>query len=251
MSEREIKEELKYYSARYYAKPFAEAGFLNYRNDLLNWYQIYNGVICHFHIISAGNRFPMLRHIWWIQPTYLPAILNPPAFGNKLDEYMEFSAFTSGFLHNTVEAGHFLNFPNLPQRGAEVLQEQLLPQMRQLNTREAVYIAKRKSITSDWEKLSPDTPRYVLITPEFADAALVMNDVEMYSYCINRLEKLAIPASLRFPPKENSIVYRSTKLLEAQLKALNGIEVEEYFELLKERKARFLKKYKLQDDYEL
>lgn len=80
---------------------------------------------------------------------------------------------------------------------------------------------------------------------------MVMNDVEMYSYCIDRLEKLAIPASLRFPPKENSIVYRSTKLLEAQLKALNGIEVEEYFELLKERKARFLKKYKLQDDYEL
>ena len=251
MSEREIKEELKYYSARYYAKPLAEAGLLNYRNDLLNWYQIYNGVICHFHIVSAGSRFPMLRHIWWIQPTYLPAILNPPAFENKLDEYMEFSAFKSRYFHNTVEAGHFLNFPNLPQRGAEVLHEQLFPQMLQLNTREAVYFAKRESITSDWEKLNPDTPRYVLITPEFADAALVMNDVEMYSYCIDRLEKLAIPASLRFPPKENSIVYRSTKLLEAQLKALNGIEVEEYFELLKERKARFLKKYKLQDDYEL
>lgn len=251
MKEREIKEELRYYSAQYYAKSLTIAGFVNYRNDLLNWYKFYNGVICHFHIACFDPVFTMLLLAWWIQPSYLPAILNPPVLWKRFDEYMRFSQERWLCMENTVEPGHFLNVPMLPRRGAERLEEELLPQIRQLNTREAVYYAKRDSITSEWETLAPDTPRYNLVTPEFADAALIMNDTEMFPYCIERLEKLAIPSSRRFPPRDGSIVDRSTELLEAQLKALNGVEIERYFELMKMRKARFLKRYQLQDDYEL
>lgn len=251
MKEREIKEELKYYSERYYAQNLAGAGFLNYRDNLRNWYQIYNGVICHVHISCTDNCFPMLMLIWWIHPTYLPAILNPPAVWNRFDEHMRFSAVTSLYRTNTVEPGHYMNVPMLPQRGAELLQEQLFPQMQRLNTREAVYSDKRNSFATGWKKLDPDTPRYNFITPEFADAALIMNDIEMFPYCIERLEKLAIPASRRFPPRKGSVVDRSTELLEAQLNALKGIETERYFELLKERKAKFLARYKLQDSFEL
>lgn len=251
MKEQEIKKELQYYSERYYAQALDEAGFVNYRGNLLNWYNIYNGVICHFHITCFDSRFPMLMLIWWIHPTYLPAILNPPAAWNRFGEYMRFSAVTSLYRANTIEPGHFLNVPMLPQHGAERLEEQLFPQIRKLNTREAVYYAKRNAIITRWEELAPDTPRYNLVTPEFADAALIMNDAEMFPYCIDRLEQLAIPASHRFPPKNGSIVGRSTELLEAQLKALKGVEVEGYFELMKVRKAKFMKRYKLQDDYEL
>ena len=60
MKDSEIKAELRYYSERYYANPLAEAGFLNYRNDLLNWYQIYNGVICHFHIVCFNRTFTIV-----------------------------------------------------------------------------------------------------------------------------------------------------------------------------------------------
>ena len=51
--------------------------------------------------------------------------------------------------------------------------------------------------------------------------------------------------------KEDSVVYRSPELLEAQLNSLKGRDADQYFELMKERKARFLKRYKLQDDFEL
>ena len=51
--------------------------------------------------------------------------------------------------------------------------------------------------------------------------------------------------------KEDSVVYRSPELLEAQLNALKGRDADQYFELMKERKTRFLKRYKLQDDFEL
>lgn len=251
MVDSEIREELRYYSERYYAKPLIEAGFVNYRNNLLNWYQIYNGLICHFHIACADRVFTMLVLLWWIQPSYLPAILNPPALWGRFDDYMRFSAERSIYEKNFVEPGHFMNVPMLPQRGAEQLEGLLFPQMRRLNTREAVYSAKRNAITSRWEKLDPETPRYNIVTPEFADAALIMNDTEMFPYCIDRVEKLAIPASHRFPPRNGSVVDRSTELLEAQLKALKDHEPKPYFELLKERKQRFLKRYHLQDDFVL
>ena len=51
--------------------------------------------------------------------------------------------------------------------------------------------------------------------------------------------------------KEDSVVYRSPELLEAQLNSLKGRDADQYFALMKERKARFLKRYKLQDDFEL
>lgn len=259
MKDSEIKEELRYYSERYYAKPLTEAGFVNYRNNLLNWYHLRNGVICHFHIACADPVFTMLVLVWWIQPSYLPAILNPPALWNRFDEYMCFSQTRSLYRANTVEPGHFMSVPMRPQRGVECLEEELFPQMRRLNTREAVYSARKEQIFAEWEKSNterwefPDdnTPIYVFVTPEFADAALIMHDTEMFPYCIDCLEKLAIPASRRFPPKDGSIVYRSTELLEAQLKALKGHDLEPYLELLKERKRRFMKRYQLHDDFPL
>ena len=259
MKEREIKEELRYYSERYYAKPLSEAGFTNYRNDLLNWYCIYNGLICHFHIICVNSRFPMLMLIWWIQPTYLPTIINPPASWNRFRENLWFSTARALFPANTVEAGHLMNVPRLPQRGAERLEDELFPQMRRLNTREAVYSARKEQIFADWKKSNAerrwefpesDTPIYVFLTPDFADSALIMNDTEMFPHCIDRLEKLAIPASRRFQQKD-AVMDRSTEQLEAQLKALKGQDLEAYFELMKERKARFLKRYHLQDEFEL
>ena len=259
MNEQEIKEELRYYSERYYAKPLTEAGFLNVRNDLLNWYRICSGVICHFHIVSMNSSFPMLMPVWWFHPTYLPAILNPPAAWNRFPSHMQFSEERALFETNTVELGHSMNVPALPRRGAECLEGQLFPQMRRLNTREAVYSARKERIFARWEESNAkrwefpddDTPLYVFITPDFADAALVMHDTEMFPHCIDCLEKNAIPASRRIPAKEDSIVYRGTELLEAQRKALKGCDVDQYFELMKERKAKFLKRYKLQDDFEL
>ena len=190
--------------------------------------------------------------------TFLPAIINSPVARNQFDENMEFSAYSSRFFVHTVDPGHYLNVPKLPQRGAELLEEQLFPQLQRLNTREAVYAARREHVFSQWDEndeREPDfrAPRYVYVTPEFADVALVMNDVEMFPYCIERLDNLAIPARRRFPlnPAKASIVDRSMEMLEAQRKALNGIEVEQYFEMMKERKARFFKKYKLQDDFSL
>lgn len=250
MKDSELREELRFYSEQHYMKPLTEAGFTNYRNDKLNWYQLYNGLICHLHIVSADSWLPMLMLIWWIQPTYLPAIMNPPIVLDRFELYMFFSANRAIHLENTVEPGHYMNVPHLPQRGAEWLQERLFPQMQRLNTREAVYTARRDAITSQWKTLEPDVPKYNIVTPEFADAALIMNDTEMFPSCIDRLENINIPVTRRIGD-DGTITDRSLELLEAQLKALNGVDTANYFELLKERKARFLKRYKLQDDFEL
>ena len=119
--------------------------------------------------------------------------------------------------------------------------------MEQLQTRESLYESRRKRIFSWLE--NPVFQVYYATTPDFADEALMMGDTEMFADCIKHLEALIPRASILYP--HESAFKRSPELLQAQLNALRGIEVEQYFALLKERKQLFLKRYKVQDGVEL
>ena len=240
MTEKAIKAELRIYSERYYANPLADAGFLNYRNDLLNWYKVNNGVICHFHILSLHSRLPMLTFVWLIHPTYVAASLSLPSSYTNYQESMSFYSHRMLFQSHTVELGGGINIPNLPQRGAERLFEEFFPQIEPLQTREAVHKFWKSEIRN--RAKNPMAPLYNLTKPDFADEVLIMKDEEMFSPCI---ECIKVRLS-RAPFKEPFI--RSPELLKAQLKALQGEGVGQYFELLKERKSNFLKHHKLHDD---
>ena len=247
MKERDIKEELRIYSERCYAKPLLEAGFSSYRNDLLNWYKVYNGIICHFHILVGHSRFPMLMQAWWLHPTFVPANLNLPASWSNYQESNELYVTTALFMSHTVEPGCGINIPRLPQLGAERLYEELFPQVERLQSREALYDYRCKEIISWCEN-----PKVILsnvTTPDFADEALMVGDSGMFAPCIKHVEVLLQRAQYNY--SQQSPFSRSPELLGAQLNALKGIEVEKYKELLKERKKTFMKRYKLQDDFEL
>lgn len=256
MKEKEIKEELRLYSERCYVNPLTEAGFVSYRNDLLNWYKIYNGIICHFHILVGHSRFPMLMLVWFMHPTYLPAPLNMPvAWANFHNDWIQYCSEVHFGTH-IVEPGRGINIPKHPQLGAEVIFKQLVPQMERLQTREALYNFRREGIISIWKKIPPQVPRYNATSPDFADEALMMHDKEMFPFCIDRLETLALPSARRSVDTQNKtasdVTFRSLELFEAQLKALKGEDTEQYYEMLKVRKAMFMKKFKLIDnDYEL
>lgn len=83
-------------------------------------------------------------------------------------------------------------------------------------------------------------------TPDFADEALVMQDSEMFAPCIDYIE--AILPRAHHKSMQSSPFSRTPELLKAQLKALQGEDVDQYFAMLKERKASFLKRYKLKDE---
>ena len=72
-----------------------------------------------------------------------------------------------------------------------------------------------------------------------------MKDSELFPPCITCIEKIIPYASNEHL---QSTYYRSPELLKAQLKALQGEDVDQYFAMLKERKDKFLKRYKLQDE---
>lgn len=240
MTDKMLKDELRIYSERYYAKHLEEAGFLNYRKDLLNWYRISNGVICHFHILSAHSRLPMLMFVWLIHPTYVATNLNFPASYNRYDDPMLFYAHKIGFQSHLVEPGGGINVPNLPQRGAERLFEEFFPMVEPLQTRESVHKFWKEEILT--QSKNPRTSLFNLTKPDFADEALMMQDSEMYAPCIENIK-------VRLARKQFSHLFsRSPELLKAQLKALQGENVDQYLSMLKERKASFLKRYKLQDD---
>lgn len=247
MKEKEIKEELRIYSERCYAKPLQEAGFVSYRNDYLNWYKIYNGIICHFHLLVVHSRLPMLMQVWWFDPTFIPSILKLPAAYTNYQEINKLFEHRVLFSSHTVEPGCGIGIPRLPQLGAERLYEELFPQIEQLQTRKSVYESKRERIFSWLE--NPVFEVCNATTPDFADEALMIGDTDMFPDCIKHIEALIPLASIPYP--HESVFKRSPELLQAQLNALKGIEVEQYVGRLKERKRFFLKRYKLQDDVEL
>lgn len=261
MKDQEIKEEFRYYVEKYYMEPLEEAGFTHLKNDVLHWYFICNGVICHLHFISPDGRyFAILGMEWWMHPTYLPANLRIPVVMYKYQEPEpnEFEAETLFFKAHQVEAGHFLNIPALPRHGVEELEERLFPQVQKLKTREitreTLYAKRKEYALSLWQKSRDTMQLYEFVRPYFADQALMVRDTEMYPYCIDYLEKKEIP-NMQYEVirkyMERSVAGRSEELLKAQLNALKGIEVDHYFELLKERKAKFFKRYHLQDNYTL
>ena len=256
MKEKEIKEELKSVSDRYYARLLEQKGFVSYKNDLLNWYKIYNGVICHFHLLVAHSRLPMLIQAWWFHPTYIPATLNLPVSWvnyDNCDEPISLYVNKVNFETHFVENGRRINVPRLPQLGAERLEEEFFPQIAQLQTRDAVYAQLKHHIQTWWAERTSDYPFANLTTPDFADMALMMNDTALFPSCIERVERSIRISRLSHSIQSaaTSVTGRNTELLEAQLKALKGIEVERYIELLKMRKACFFKRYNLQDNFDL
>ena len=244
MTEKAIKTELRLYSECYYAPLLEEAGFISYRNDMLNWYKLYNGIICHFHLLVTHSRFPLLMQAWWFHPTYVPAILNLPASWTNYDEINVLYANTAYFSSHTVERGCGVNIPNLPQIGAENLLRGLFPQIKRLQTREAVYKFRKEEILSWTKELKVELSS--VTTPDFADEALVMQDSEMFAPCIDYIE--AILPRAHHKSMQSSPFSRTPELLKAQLKALQGEDVDQYYAMLKERKASFLKRYKLKDE---
>lgn len=248
MSTNSLKEELRSISKCYYALPLLNAGFVNYRDDLLNWYKIYNGVICHFHILlSFPRRMLPIFFVWWFHPTYVPASLNLPLAWTQFDEPLQLYVTLKGSLGCAPLPGGEIPVPKLPKHGAEFIYEELFPQMEALQTREAVYENLRNRVISNWKNESCKYPLSNALTPDFADQALMMRDTELIPHCMESVEKLMI-ARQNCKPCYPALIWRSAELLEAQWKALQGTEVEQYLALLKERKAMFLKKYKMHDN---
>jgi hypothetical protein len=254
MTEKLIKEELQGYSERCYAEILQQKGFVSYKNDLLNWYKINNGIIYHFHLLVGSCKFPVMMQVWWIHPTYIPATLNLPVAWTNFNEPMSLYATKVLFDSHIVENGGGINIPKLPKLGAERLLSDLFPQIEKQRTRETAYQQLKQRIMNWWAGRDTEYPLSNLTTSDFADQALMVQDTEFFPSCIERvgreIQMSQYPHNMRFA--ETSVAGRSAALLQAQLKALQGIEVEQYMELLKERKAKFFKKYKLQDiDFEL
>ena len=245
MKENKIKEELQLYSNQYCVNPLSNVGFTNYRDDLLNWYKIYNGIICHFHLVSYTSQIPTLMMVWRIHPTYVPATLNVPAVWLKFKESGFWSFFASQvhLAPNSFVIGGGMNLPDQPQIATDRLVNEFFPQMERLQTREELYIFRRKEILS--KATDPRISLANLTKPDFADEALIMKDSELFPACIECIE---VEISRSSNKHIQSSFSRSPELLKAQLGALHGVNVEQYLEMMKERKNKFLKSYNLQDN---
>ncbi|MBR0124422.1 MAG: hypothetical protein IJM03_03655 [Treponema sp.] len=247
MTGKTIKEELQVYSEQYCENELKNAGFTSYRDDKINWYKVYNGIICHFHLVSYSSRIPGMMMVWRIHPTYVPATLNIPVVWMRFKESgLWFFDPTQAQIHlapRSVVIYGGMNRPNQPETATDRLVQEFFPLIERLHTREELYKFKRNEIL--FKAKNPKISLFNLTKPDFADEALLMKDSELFPPCITCIEK-----NIPYASNEHlqSTYYRSPELLKAQLKALQGEDVDQYFAMLKERKDKFLKRYKLQDE---
>lgn len=254
ISKAEILQGLQLASERYYSCPLQRAGFINCKDDLLNWYRIENGVIAHLHIISTSSRDGIIHILFGIHPTYLPVNLVPGISHSHISGCFSKILFCGAifFRYNcAVEPDVLFALPNTPSRGADRMEAFLFPLMDRLSNRTAVYQWHKKRAQNLHRIRLQEYPEYQFInelSTDFTDEAIVEGDESVFAPCVDLVKhELASRQTIRNRLSLRSISFRPESLLRAQLQALQTKDFKSYLELIRQREQRFYRKYDLKD----
>lgn len=186
ISKAEILQGLQIASERYYSPSLQRAGFINYKDDLINWYRIENGVIAHLHIISTSSRDGVIHILFGIHPTYLPVNLAPGISHSKISGCFSNILFCGAifFRYNcAVEPDVLFALPNTPSRGADRMEAVLFPLMDRLSNRSVVYQWHKVRAKNLHRIRLQEYPEYQFInelSADFADEAIVEGDESVF-----------------------------------------------------------------------
>ena len=254
LSKIEILKGLQIASERYYSHPLQRAGFINHKDDLINWYRIENGVIAHLHIISTSSRDGVIHILFGIHPTYLPVNLAPGISHSKIYGCFSNILFCGAifFRYNcAVEPDVLYALPNTPSRGADRMEAFLFPLMDRLSSRSTVYQWHKVRAQNLHRYRKQRYPEYQFInelSADFADEAIVEGDESVFASCIDLVKHELEPRqTIRNRLSLKSISFRPESLLRAQLQALQTKDFKLYLKLIWQREQEFYRKYDLKD----
>ena len=118
-----------------YEDKLISAGFVSYNNEGLSWYKVLNGCILQsVYLYSLFPRAPFLMaEGYGCHPLFIPAPIPQKVVFNEFWEDEIMQCALKGFQHSTYEGTQVL-CRNTEERGAEVLDTDIFPIFRKINT---------------------------------------------------------------------------------------------------------------------
>ena len=225
------KKYMQCYAQATMADKLKAQGFTSYNDENLSWYKIVNNEILQtVFIYSRWHYFPLLVtlvygvHPLFIMPPLPHKVVELGWAGDRETESLV--RYTD--LRKVFSDEISVQCPATEGCGAELLDTVVFPVFAQTNTIEDAYtFFKNRYLTSDWAWV---------VTSDFIDMAIWMNDKDMYPHCndtIMRLQNVSIGRYwLKSDAKRNQLQYEA--IVEGKR--------DEYLKVLEKRKTQILRK---------
>ncbi len=237
-----IKDELCSSSALYYAPVLEKAGFVCWKSDQINWFRRMGDVLQHIHICLPNASAPACVYfvfgahslIHWAEPNpglytkaasycgIAPPLMEPYHFGKRFAPLNGSSP-----IYYAVD---------LPRRGAECLEEDIVPLLGQLDGAEQAYqhhIKRQRHLAADLGEVGSNLKNLQFLEPRLLDEILFFRDVTAYEYVLHYLDYMS--KRCERDPDRDARIYRACKTQLAQKRLLlgDGIHTQAHLNLLK------------------
>ena len=225
------KQSLQFYAQAVFADKLKAQGFVSYNDDNLNWYRIVNGeVLQTIYIHSKLPSYSLIACLTYgVHPLFVKPLIPHKIIdlGWPGDREVENLVRHTG-KNKVFNREHFVQCPATEESGAEYLDKVIFPVFAQTSTIEDAYnFFKQRYLASDWERI---------VTNDFIDMAIWLNDEEMYPYC-----KLSIYRGFTIP-NVAGWTKSDAKRNQLQYEAIIEGERDEYLKVLEKRKTQILRK---------
>lgn len=225
------KEHLQRWARDAFSEKLKKEGFICYQNEDLSWYKIVNGeVLLTVYLYTFSPVVPLVPAIGYgMQPLFIEAPLPQKVLvrgwiDNEVMSTIYFNVPKSQFDPNT-----YVLCPKTPLHGAEKLDEVLFPQFSSVRTIRNAYEFYKSRYLEDAQTTPKSYDwriRDVILTNDFIDMAIYLDDQEMYSICLCNLE--------------DKIGWKKeAKRTQMQLRAIKYGDRNAYLDYLNSRKVRF------------
>ena len=234
-------DQISYCAKMIYEDKLISAGFVSYNNEGLSWYKVLNGCILQsVYLYSLFPRAPFLMaEGYGCHPLFIPAPIPQKVVFNEFWEDEIMQCALKGFQHSTYEGTQVL-CRNTEERGAEVLDTDIFPIFRKINTEEDAYRLHKKECIEGSEacnRRNPGEPIQTIGSEWLADEAIYFNDTEIQQLMLGQL--LRQKRSM-----ENDKIASKARRLEwckKQIEAIQSGEREPFLMMLEARKKRFIR----------
>ena len=231
LSQLDKKEHLQRWARAVFSERLKEEGFVSYQDEDLSWYKVINNeVLLTVYLYTFSPVMPLVPAIGYgMHPLFIKAPLPQKVavrgwIDNEVMSAIYFNSPKSQFSQNT-----YVLCPKTALRGAEKLDEVLFPHFSRICTiRDAYEFYKNRHL--EYAQTMPKAYDWricdIVLTNDFIDMAIYLDDREMYPICLCNLEdKLGWK--------------KETKRTNMQLRAIEDNERIAYLDFLDSRKFRF------------
>lgn len=235
------EEQIKYCALNIYSHKLKNMGFVSYNNECTSWYRIINNeIINSVYLFSSMGHAPLLMEIGYgIHPLFIPAPIPQKLIftGSHNDEIMR---EVRGQFKYSLYQGTSVMCHNTEERGAELLDTEVLPIFMKAKTELDAYIIHRNLFFNKINSRNNEKNKFeiqVAVSGWFADEAIYFGDIDTQMIIIKQLiwQKECMERGDMHSGCEK------LKWQNARISAIQYGEIDNFLTMLEARRRRFIK----------